>query len=210
VVRAGPSQAVPVACLVCFLGVWGLLAIAPRYRADWLLENLLVVVLVPLLVVGYRCGPLSDRAYVQITVFLILHTVGSHYTYSEVPIGDWARDAFGLARNHYDRVVHFSFGVLMLRPLQEVILGDPPQLAGWRRAWMGVASVAFCSLAYELIEWAVASVADPAAGTAYLGTQGDPWDAQKDMALALLGAVIAAGMEGGAAGWAARRPPVRG
>jgi putative membrane protein len=190
-VRAHGSS-VPVACLVVFALVWSVLAIAPSYRADWFLENLLTFVVVPLAVVTFRRFRFSDQAYVQITIFLLLHTVGSHYTYSEVPIGNWARDAFGLERNHYDRFVHFAFGLLMLRPTRELIVRRPRAMGRWTLAFISIAATSFWSLLYEIVEWSVASIADPAAGTAYLGTQGDVWDAQKDMALAGAGAILAA------------------
>ena len=181
----------PAACLAIFVVAWTALAIAPRHRADWVLENLPTFIGVPIAVVGYRRFRFSDRAYVQATIFLLLHTIGSHYTYSEVPVGEWIRDLLGLARNHYDRVVHFAFGVLMLRPVRE--LGFRSRAAPGRFAvlYFSAAGVACWSLVYEVVEWLVASVADPAAGTAYLGTQGDLWDTQKDMALALCGAVVA-------------------
>ena len=185
----------PAACLAIFVVAWTALAIAPRHRADWVLENLPTFIGVPIAVVGYRRFRFSDRAYVQATIFLLLHTIGSHYTYSEVPVGEWIRDLLGLARNHYDRVVHFAFGVLMLRPVRE--LGFRSRAAPGRFAvlYFSAAGVACWSLVYEVVEWLVASVADPAAGTAYLGTQGDLWDTQKDMALALCGAVVAALIE---------------
>jgi putative membrane protein len=197
---------VPVTCLAVFLTVWILLAIAPRYRADWLLENLPTFVAVPLAIVSYRRFRFSDRAYVQATVFLVLHTIGSHYTYSEVPLGDWARDALGLARNHYDRLVHFAFGVLMLRPVYELGLRTGARPGTATTLLFAVSGAAAWSLVYEVVEWAVATIVDPAAGTAFLGIQGDPWDAQKDMALALAGASIAAAGE-----WARRtgERPVR-
>src|SRR4029453_3001038 len=136
----------------------------------------------------------SDRSYVQMTIFLILHTIGSHYTYSEVPIGNWARDTLGLARNHYDRVVPFCFGFLMLRPVRELGFwrGRPGPVS---ELTFCVAAVALWSVLYEAVEWAVAAIVDPAAGTAYLGTEGDQWDAQKAMTLAVGGAVRAAILE---------------
>jgi putative membrane protein len=189
------SDRVPALCLAVFAVIWIALAIRPRYRADWVLENLLTFVAVPVAVLTYRRFRFSDRAYLQATIFLVLNTVGSHYTYSEVPIGDWIRDAFALPRNHYDRLVHFCFGLLMLRPLGELFLRGAAPLSAWRRFALGLGLVALGSISYELLEWAVASVADPAAGQAYLGTQGDEWDAQKDMALALLGGIIALQLE---------------
>jgi putative membrane protein len=177
--------------------VWTALAIAPRFRADWLLENLPIFVAVPAVLYGHRRFRFSDRAYVQGTIFLILHTIGSHYTYSEVPLGDWVRDVFGLARNHYDRAVHFSFGALLLRPIRELGFGRgraraPGELA---TLFFSVAGVALWSTLYEIVEWLTALVVDPAAGTAFLGTQGDPWDAEKDMACALVGSLLAAAVE---------------
>lgn len=169
--RAEPARPVPIYCLAIFLVVWTALAIAPRYRADWLLENLLTFVAVPVAVVGYRRFRFSSRAYVQATIFLVLHTIGSHHTYSEVPLGDWMRDLFGFSRNHYDRVVHLAFGLLMLRPVRELGFRSRAAPGGFAILYFSAAGVACWSLLYEVVEWLVASVADPAAGTAYLGTR---------------------------------------
>jgi putative membrane protein len=195
--RPGHGPRVPIACLIVFTAVWSGLAIAPRDRADWLLENALTAVTLPAVVYGYRRFRLSDRAYVQGTIFLLLHTVGSHYTYSEVPLGDWIRDGLGLARNHYDRAVHFAFGALLLRPIRELGFGrtrrrEPSELA---TLYFSVGGVALWSMLYEIGEWLTARVVDPAAGTAFLGTQGDQWDAEKDMACALAGGLLAAAVE---------------
>jgi len=185
------SDRVPFICLVAFLVIWVGLAIEPRYRDDWLLENLPTFVLLPAAVLSYRRFRLSDQAYFQATLFAVLHTIGSHYTYSEVPLGDWVRDAFGLTRNHYDRFVHFSFGLLLLRPLRELAIRRPESLGRFALAYVSVAIIALWSTLYEVVEWIVASLADPTAGIAYLGTQGDVWDAQKDTALACGGALLA-------------------
>ena len=189
------DEAVPATCLTVFLIVWTALAIAPRYRADWLLENLPTFIGVPLAVLGYRRFRFSNRAYVQATLFLILHTIGSHYTSSEVPFGDWMRDVLHLSRNHYDRLVHFAFGVLMLRPVRELGFSHGRSPGTVAVLYFSAAGVACWSLVYEVVEWLVATLVDPAAGIAYLGTQGDVWDAQKDMALALCGALLAIGLE---------------
>jgi putative membrane protein len=183
---------VPAACLAVYLVVWVICAISPNSRVDWLLENLLTFAGVAGLLFGYRRFRFSDRAYLQITLFLILHAIGGHYTYAEVPIGRWVSDALGIARNHYDRVVHFSFGLLMLRPMRELGFRGDSHLGRFGNLYFSVAGVGLWSMLYEVIEWVVAAIVDPAAGTAYLGTQGDEWDAQKDMGLALLGALIAA------------------
>jgi putative membrane protein len=200
--RGAPDALVPAVCLAVFLALWTALAIAPHYRDDWVLENLPTFVGVPLAIATYRRFRFSDRAYVQATVFLVLHTIGSHYTYSEVPFGDWLRDLLHLTRNHYDRIVHFAFGLLMLRPVRE--LGLREARGPFAVLYFSVAGVACWSVVYEIVEWLVAAVADPAAGTAYLGTQGDVWDAEKDMGLALCGALLAAAVE-----WRVDRPPAR-
>lgn len=201
---ADARRRVPAACLGIFALVWIACAIDPVYRADWALENLPTAVILPLVLVAHRRVGFSDRAWIQGTAFLVLHTVGSHYTYSEVPLGFWVRDALDLGRNHYDRFVHFAFGLLLLRPIRELgfrghELDRPTTL------FFCIAAVAWWSVGYELVEWLVARLADPAAGTAYLGTQGDEWDAQKDMGLALLGATLAAVWE-----WSAPVPGPRG
>jgi putative membrane protein len=192
---AGATSPVPRACLLVFALAWIGLAIDPVYREDWLLENSLTLVVVPIAIAAHRRRPFSDRACIQATLFGVLHTIGSHYTYSEVPAGDWLRDAAGLSRNHYDRLVHFAFGLLMLRPLRELTRIDDGRLGSRTTAWLALAQVMTGSAVYELIEWTVAAIVDPAAGTAYLGTQGDQWDAQKDMACAFLGGLLALGVE---------------
>jgi putative membrane protein len=118
--------------LVWYAVFWVWMAIAPTDRRDWLLENLLVFVLVGVLAATYRVFPLSDLSYLLITIFLTLHGVGAHYTYSEVPLGWWIKDTFDLSRNHYDRIVHFSYGLLMAYPVREVFLRVANARGFWR------------------------------------------------------------------------------
>jgi putative membrane protein len=193
--RKDAGHRVAVICLSAFTVIWALLAVAPRYREDWWLENLLTFICVPAAVLSYRRFQFSDRAYVQATLFAILHTIGSHYTYSEVPCGDWLREAFSLSRNHYDRLVHFAFGLLMLRPIRELTIRDPASMGPLAVSYLSFAAVACGSLFYEILEWLVAAIVDPMAGTAYLGTQGDVWDSQKDMLCASVGALLASLLE---------------
>lgn len=167
-----------------------LLAIRPVDRFDWFLENLLVFGALPYVVVKYRRSPLSNLAYVCLFAFALLHTVGAHYTYSLVPLGFDLQQSLGLSRNHYDRLVHFSFGLLVSIPALEA-QSRVAALKSWWSYMLPVAVTASFSAIFEIIEWLIAMVVDPAAGNAYLGTQGDQWDAQKDMACALVGAVIA-------------------
>ena len=174
------------------------LGIAPHDRADWLLENALLFGGVAVLVATHRALPLSRVSYTLIFLFLSLHAVGAHYTYSLVPYDAWVEAVTGRTlssltgwdRNHYDRLVHLCYGLLLAYPAREVFL----RVADVRGFWgyfLPLDVVMATSTLYELIEWGAAMVFGGELGTAYLGTQGDPWDAQKDMALAGLGALIA-------------------
>jgi putative membrane protein len=185
----------PLALLGAFILIFVALAIAPSYRQDWLLENVLVFIALPLLVANYRRLRFSNFAYTCIFVFLVLHEIGAHYTYSEVPWRDWLGvpgigDGSGAAgRNHYDRLVHFSYGLLLMPAAWELFEARASPQGMWR--WlMPLLFMMSHSLIYELIEWGAAEVFGGDLGAAYLGTQGDEWDAQKDMALATAGAVL--------------------
>lgn len=183
---------------VVYAVLWVAAAIAPLYREDWLIENVLVLVGVAVLVLTARVFPLSRISYTAIFVFMCLHTVGSHYTYAEVPyetfvqhwLGFSVNDLFGWERNNFDRVVHFSYGLLLAYPIREVFL----RIVAVRGFWgyfLPLDLTMSTSMLYELIEWGAANVVGGDLGMAYLGTQGDVWDAHKDMALASLGALIA-------------------
>ncbi len=176
--------------LLWLLGLWVVTAIAPFNRHDWLLENLLVFIYGAILIATYRRFAFSNLSYALFGVFLSLHLVGAHYTYSETPLGFWLQDALDLSRNHYDRIVHFSFGLLIAYPFRELLL----RAAGVHRAWsylLVVTVVLGFSGFYEALEGIVAMIVSPELGSAYLGTQGDEWDAQKDTALACAGSIIA-------------------
>jgi putative membrane protein len=177
---------------------WIALAIDPSRRDDWLLENVLTMLACALLASTYRTFPLSRVSYTLIFVFLCLHTIGSHFTYAEVPYDAWFKaatgwtfnDVVGWERNNFDRVVHFAYGLLLAYPVREVFL----RVAGVRGFWgyfLPLDLTMSSSMLYELIEWCAAAVFGGELGAAYLGTQGDVWDAHKDMALASLGALIA-------------------
>ena len=169
--------------------VWIVTSITPLDRHDWLLENMLVFAAVAILIGTYRVFPLSDLSYLLITVFLTLHAIGAHYTYSEVPVGFWIQRTFGFARNPFDRIVHFSFGLLMAYPIREVFLRVANARGFWAYYLPLDVTLAFSAL-YEIMEMVVATMVAPGTGDAWLGTQGDVWDAQKDMGLAALGALI--------------------
>lgn len=169
--------------------VWVWAAIAPLDRKDWVLENLLVFAMVAILIGTYRAFPLSDLSYLLITAFMTLHAVGSHYTYANVPLGYWIQHAFGFSRNHFDRIVHFSFGLLMAYPIREVFLRVANARGFWAYYLPLDVTLAFSAL-YEIMEMVVATMVAPGTGDAWLGTQGDVWDPQKDMGLAALGALL--------------------
>jgi putative membrane protein len=187
-----PAVRYPAVLLLAFGAVWAALAIAPSYRQDWLLENVLVFVAVPLLAVTSRTLRFSNRAYTCMFVFFVLHAIGAHYTYSEVPWREWLhlQDAGTVpgpaTRNNYDRFVHFSYGLLMFPAVWELFAAR----ASPQRIWRYVMPVSFLmahAVVYELIEWGAAELFGGDLGVAYLGTQGDVWDAQKDMGLAVTG-----------------------
>ena len=188
-----PSDRYPLALLAGFLAIFVALGIAPWYRQDWLLENLLVVIAVPLLVLTHRRLRFSNFAYTCLFVFFVLHEIGAHYTYSEVPWREWlaaltGTEAAVAGRNHYDRFVHFSYGLLLMPAVVELVEARMSPRGLWR--WlMPLLFVMSHSVIYEMIEWIAAVLFGGELGVAYLGTQGDEWDAQKDMALATAGAI---------------------
>jgi putative membrane protein len=157
---------------------------------NWMLENTLTAILLVFLVFTYKKYTFSDLSYLLICLYLCLHVYGSQYTYAENPLGYWLKDKLGWERNHYDRIVHFSFGFLLAYPWREGFLtwGKFPKWVAWL---LPIEMTLSISGMYELLEWAVADIFFKAQGPAYLGTQGDIWDAQKDMGLAFFGAILA-------------------
>jgi putative membrane protein len=181
---------VRLALLALVLAVLAWSGIAPHDRFTWFLEVAPVLVGVPLVVLTHRRFPLTPLLTVLLALHAVILMVGGRYTYAEVPLGNWVRDAFGLARNHYDRLGHFAQGFVPAILAREILWRRSP-LRGSR--WLPVVVVAIClafSAFYELIEWWTA-LATGEGATAFLGTQGDPWDTQWDMFLALVGAVTA-------------------
>lgn len=177
------------ALAVIFIIFWIVFAISPLYRPEWWLENYLLFAFILFLVLSYKKLQLSDLSYLFITIFLLLHTVGAHFGYSSVPIGFTIKDAFGLMRNPYDRVVHFLFGFLFAYPIFE-LLKRYSKLQG---AWLYVLPVNFIislSAIYEMIEAIVAWTFPPEQYNPFVGLQGDMWDGYKDMLLVTTGAII--------------------
>jgi putative membrane protein len=195
--RAAGERRFLVGLGVLFALIWFWAAVGPVDRHVWMLENALTVVGVLLMVLSYRFLPLSRVSYFCIFVFAVLHTWGAHWTYSLTPYDAWSRDlldfsideALGFDRNQYDRLIHFLWGLLLAYPARELFL----RVARVRGLW-GYACPQFLIMAssvlYELVEWLAAAVFGGDLGTQYLGTQGDEWDGQKDMALASLGSLV--------------------
>ncbi len=187
----------PLALLSIYAVIWIALAIDPVYRHDWLLENVLVLLAVPLLVLTAWRLRFSDFTHTCLFVFFVFHSIGSHYTYSLVPYDAWFQSVtgasldglLGFERNHFDRLVHFLYGLLIAPAAVELFAHYGRYPASWAALFPTLFMFAHAGI-YELIEWAAAFVFGGDLGQAYLGTQGDIWDAQKDMALAFAGTVI--------------------
>jgi putative membrane protein len=173
-----------------FLTLWTCTLLGTSDLSNWLLENALVFLALACLGLTYKRMPFSDLSYLLIFIYLSLHVYGAMHTYAENPLGDWLQHRLHLLRNPYDRIVHFSFGFLLAYPMRElflVALKWPP----WVAWLLPIELTMSISALYELVEWGVADVFFPAQGTAFLGTQGDVWDAQKDILAAFCGAILA-------------------
>lgn len=195
--------------LSAFYGViWIALAIKPHDRSDWALENVLVVVAAVLLIFSYKRLLLSRISYTLIFLFLCLHVLGSHWTYSLVPYdeaflaiaGTSFNELMGWERNQYDRIVHFAYGLLLAYPVRELFLRIT-DVKGFWGYFLPVVLTMSSSMFYELVEWLAAEVFGGELGMAFVGAQGDVWDAQKDMWLATLGALLAMGITAALNAW---------
>ncbi len=177
--------------ILFFITVWINSLVGTTDIKNWLIENTLTVIALLFLIFTYKKYRFSDFSYFLICIFLCLHVYGSKYTYAENLFGYWLQDLFHSLRNHYDRLVHFSFGFLLYYPLHECFqkwLKYPKLIA----QFLPIMTIISLSAIYEIMEWLVANVFFVEQGISYLGTQGDVWDSQKDMLMAFLGVVIAA------------------
>ena len=185
----GGSRAGPIALAVALLAL-AVSGIGPKDRLTWLMEVAPVLVGVPVLVATRRAFPLTPLLYTLLAVHAAILCLGGHYTYAEVPLGFWVRDALGLARNHYDRLGHLTQGFVPALVAREVLLRTSPLRRGrWLFVLVTAVALAISAL-YEFVEWGAALALGQSAD-AFLGTQGDPWDTQWDMFLAFLGAMAA-------------------
>ena len=173
--------------VVCIATVWS----PPGGRASWLLEVGPGLAGIAVLVGVYRRFPMSHLVYAGVFVHTLILVYGGYYTYAKNPLGFWMQDAFHLSRNHYDRIGHFALGFFPAFTVREVLLRRTPlQRGGWL-VFLILSVILAIGAFWELLEWWVAVLVAPDVGTAFLGTQGDPWDAQWDMLLALVGAAVA-------------------
>lgn len=187
---SGVGRREPLVLTAFALAALALSGLAPYERGTWLMEVFPIILGVPLLVATAGRFPLTPMTYRLLFLHALILVVGGHYTYARVPLGTWAQDAFGLARNHYDRLGHFAQGFVPAIVTREVLLRRSPLRPG---RWLFFLVTCVClaiSASYELIEWWSALIGGESA-TDFLGTQGDPWDTQWDMFLALVGAVTA-------------------
>jgi putative membrane protein len=193
--------------LAVFLVLWFASCFKLPHPQYFLMQHLPTMLAVATLVVAGQRWRINRLSYALIVTFLVLHVIGARYLYSYVPYDDWAHavagvrvsELFGFTRNHYDRFVHFCFGLLLIQPLWRLFEDH----LGLGRGWPAIVSLAVimgASASYEIVEWSVAMTFAPDWADAYNGQQGDPWDAQRDMALAGLGALISIGVM-----WISRR-----
>ena len=165
-------------------------AIHPYESGTWVMEVFPIFLAVPVLLFTWRRFPLTPLVYTLIFVHALILMLGGHYSYARVPLGFWMEHAFGFARNHYDRIGHFAQGFIPALIAREILLRRTPLRPG---GWLFFIVSSIClaiSACYEFIEWWSAVIGGSAA-TDFLGTQGDPWDTQWDMLMALIGSIVA-------------------
>lgn len=191
----GPNLARHARLPLALLALLGVISLAtlwspPAGRTSWCLEVGPGLIEVAVLIAVYRRLPLSHFVYVAIFLHLQILIYGGYYTYALTPLGNWAKETFHLARNHYDRIGHVALGVVPSLLTREVLLRRTPlKPGGWLFFLVCSVVLAFAAF-WELLEWWTAVLAAPDVGTAFLGSQGDVWDAQWDMLLALIGALV--------------------
>lgn len=186
----GTRSREPLALLLAGALVLAWSGVAPKDRAVWLMEVFPAIAGAAALGLTFRRFPFTALVYRLIFVFSLVLMVGGKYTYAEVPLGFWVRDALHLQRNHFDRLGHFLQGVIPAMLTREMLLRCTPLKPGKALFWICASVALAISACYELIEWQAAIWTAPEQAEAFLGTQGDIWDTQKDMTMALIGSIV--------------------
>ena len=183
----------PQILLFLYFVFWVWMAVEPRYRSVWIDENILPVIFVFLLIISYKKFRFSNLSYSLIFIFLILHAIGGHYSYAEMPLFDLIKEQYNFSRNHYDRVVHFLFGILFFMPFYEILTRIFKVEKGWRAITLTFFSIIAVKVNFEIIEYGYTAIRNNSLTiTNYLGEQGDSLDAVKDIALGAVGGLISA------------------
>ena len=185
-----PDHRLPLACLAVAAVATALSRVGARDPSTWLMEVAPTLLALPILVATYRRFRFTSLVYVALAVHAVILATGGHWTYAEVPLGFWIRDALGLSRNHFDRLGHLAQGFVPALVARELLLRTSPLRPGRWLVALVTLSVLGVSACYEFIEWWAAVLLGQGAD-AFLGTQGDPWDTQWDMFMALCGALLA-------------------
>ena len=185
------NSRLPFVLLVAYLIEFVALSFHVYSRQVWIAENLPIVLIVGALVIFYMRGiRFSNAAYLMMSCLVFLHTIGGHYSFERVPFG-WFNEMIGSERNMFDRVAHFTVGFFAY-PILELTEQSKTITKRWLAGLFAVCVIATVAMSYEIIEWIYAVTSDPELGIAFLGSQGDVWDAQKDMLMDTLGALFAA------------------
>lgn len=185
-----PSWREPALLAVAVLVFAAITAINPADMATWMMETFPIAIVIPGLLLTWRRFPLTPLLYRLMAFHLAILAIGGHYTYAQVPFGFWMQEAFGFARNHYDRLAHLIQGIVPAIFWRELLLRHTPLRRGGWLFFLVSATALAGSAVYEFIEW-WAAVLGGSAADAFLGTQGDPWDTQWDMCLAAIGSILA-------------------
>lgn len=186
------AKRLPHLLLGTYVIVFFWLGIAPYDRQTWFAENIPIVLIVVATAWYSAKGRLSNTAYLMMSVLIFLHTIGGHYTFERVPF-DWVSEFFAFERNHFDRIAHFSVG-FWAYPIAELLLRRRTVRSWTVLLLFPVFTIFTVAAGYEIIEWLYAEFAGGEAGAAFLGSQGDIWDAQKDMLADGLGSIVAVGL----------------
>ncbi len=175
--------------LLTYLILFAILAINPYDRTTWIVENLPIVLIVLILALTYKKFQFSNTSYIMMAFLIFFHTIGGHYTFERVPF-DFITNIFHFSRNHFDRMAHFTVGFYAY-PIAEILYRKKLVKSKWVLFLFPIFAIFTVAANYEIIEWIYAALSNPAAGAAFLGSQGDIWDAQKDMLADGLGAIFA-------------------